>query len=77
MLDNLSIAVNRLITDNEIIMMGDFNLPDVLWDLGVVACPINTVNQKYVVQQLFLDFFVNLAARSCVMRRCPGVDTAG
>ena len=39
-------------------MMGDFNLPDVSWDLGIVKCPNNTVNNKYVIQQTFLDFFV-------------------
>eukprot|EP00116_Pleurobrachia_bachei_P009496 sb/3469758/ len=44
--------------EHEIIMMGDFNLPDVLWDVGVVKCPSNTSNQKYLIQQMFLDFFV-------------------
>ena len=58
MLDSLSVSINSLSDDNEIVMMGDFNLPDVLWDLGIVACPSDTNNQKYVIQQMFLDFFV-------------------
>ena len=58
MLDSLSVSINSLSDDNEIVMVGDFNLPDVLWDLGIVACPSDTNNQKYVIQQMFLDFFV-------------------
>ena len=57
MLDNLSVVINSLAPDTESVMMGDFNLPDVSWDLGTVKCPINSNNQKYVIQQLFLDFF--------------------
>ena len=58
MLDSLSVAINRMSAEHEIIMMGDFNLPDVMWDVGVVTCPFNTSNQKYIIQQMFLDFFV-------------------
>ena len=58
MLARLSNVIVNLPDDNEIIMMGDFNLPDVSWDLGIVKCPNNTVNNKYVIQQTFLDFFV-------------------
>ena len=58
MLESLSCSINKLSADNEIVMMGDFNLPDVLWDSGSVACPFDTNNQKFVIQQMFLDFFV-------------------
>ena len=44
--------------DSEIMILGDFNLPDVSWNNGIVKCPINTLNKSYVIQNLFLDFFV-------------------
>ena len=59
MLDKLSMSMNNIAPDTERIVMGDFNLPDVLWDLGVVNCSINSSNQSILVQKLFLEFFTN------------------
>ena len=59
MLDKLSMSMNNIAPDTERIVMGDFNLPDVLWDLGVVNCSINSSNQSILVQRLFLEFFTN------------------
>eukprot|EP00116_Pleurobrachia_bachei_P007917 sb/3468179/ len=63
MITNLSALIKSKCNDHELIFMGDFNLPDVSWDNGVVNCPQDTCNQKYVIQQLFLDFFVNHGLR--------------
>ena len=40
MLARLSNRTVNLPDDNETIMMGDFNLPNVSWDLGIVKCPV-------------------------------------
>ena len=58
MINQLSDIITEYKRDNEIIMFGDFNLPDVLWDEGVVNCPMNTSNKKFLIQRLFLDLFV-------------------
>ena len=56
MLDKLSMSMNNIAPDTERIVMGDFNLSDVLWDLGVVNCSINSSNQSILVQKFFLSF---------------------
>lgn len=43
--------------NNIILITGDFNLPNVDWDTGVVNCPINTTNRLLTNQQKYLDFF--------------------
>ena len=35
-------TVQKFSTDNDIIIVGDFNLPDLLWDHGMINCPIDT-----------------------------------
>ena len=39
----------------EIHIYGDFNLPNVKWDVGVVNCPPNTINSFFTIQREFLD----------------------
>ena len=58
MINCLNDTVQKFSTDNEIIIVGDYNLPDLSWDHGVINCPIDTCNKKYVIQKMFLDFFV-------------------
>ena len=43
----------------EIMILGDFNLPDVLWDTGTVVCPQNTKNRQYIIQKKFIDTFLD------------------
>ena len=44
-------------SENILIITGDFNLPDVDWDNGVVNCPMNTTNKLFLNQQNYLEFF--------------------
>lgn len=57
MIDRLSDTVDYFKKENEIIIVGDFNLPDVSWDNGIVKCPIETIDKKYVIQKMFLNLF--------------------
>ena len=41
----------------ELVIAGDFNLPDVSWDTGVVKCPLATTNKSFTLQQEFLSMF--------------------
>ena len=38
-------------------MVGDFNLPDVDWEKAIVCAPIDTVDQKMIMQSDYLDLF--------------------
>ena len=58
MINCLNDTVRKFSTHNEIVILGDFNLPDLSWDHSVINCPIDTCNKKYVIQKMFLDFFV-------------------
>ena len=40
-----------------IIMVGDFNLPNVDWAQGIVVGPVDTIDQKLVLQSEYLDLF--------------------
>ena len=44
--------------DNELLVMGDFNLPDACWDNGTVYCPVNTTDNIFLIQKYFMEFFV-------------------
>ena len=55
-----SIKMIKCKSDEEVQIYGDFNLPNVNWDIGVVNCPINTVNAFYTIQQ---DFFSVLSEK--------------
>ena len=41
----------------EMVVIGDFNMPDVEWNTGIVKCPISTVDKRFVIQQQMLDMF--------------------
>ena len=43
--------------NTELFIVGDFNLPDVLWDYGSVNCPVDTINATFLVQRMFMEFF--------------------
>lgn len=43
--------------NTELFIVGDFNLPDALWDYGSVNCPVGTVDSKFLVQMMFMEFF--------------------
>ena len=58
MINKLSDQIKSWSIENELIIMGDFNLPDLSWDSGVIRCPDNTTDKNYVIQQMCLDFFV-------------------
>ena len=41
----------------EMVVIGDFNLPDVVWNTGTVRCPVSTVDKRFVIQKLMLEMF--------------------
>ena len=47
----------ELKSGQELLMFGDFNLPDVNWDLFAVNCNKNTCNSNFVLQRKYLDLF--------------------
>ena len=57
MITSLSGFLSSLQQDVHVLVFGDFNLPDVDWDVGTVIAPCNTSNKTLIVQQLFLDSF--------------------
>ena len=46
--------------ENEVLLAGDFNLPDVCWVTGTLLGPINTSDKFKCLQQEFLDTFTDL-----------------
>ena len=55
-----SLKMIKCKSNEEIQIYGDFNLPSVNWDLGVINCPNNTVNPFYTIQQ---DFYTTLSEK--------------
>ena len=43
----------------ELMVVGDFNLPNVLWDTGTVECPPETKNKQFIIQKKFVDMFLD------------------
>ena len=41
----------------EIVVVGDFNLPNVVWDSGSVMAPHSTKNKELIIQKKFIDVF--------------------
>ena len=41
----------------EMVVVGDFNMPDVEWNTGIVKCPVSTVDKRFAIQQQMLDMF--------------------
>ena len=48
-----------MVTDKEILVVGDINLPDVDWNTGSVVGPLHSVNKKLLMQQAMLDCFLD------------------
>ena len=42
---------------HELVVLGDFNLPNVSWNTGTVNCPTGTKNKSLLLQKEFLDMF--------------------
>ena len=58
MINCLDTFVRKYNKSHELIIVGDFNLPDLSWNDGLIKCPTDTVNQNFLIQQIFLDFFL-------------------
>lgn len=43
-----------------IVMVGDVNLPNVDWTNGIVLGPVDTIDQKLVIQNEYLDLFTTM-----------------
>ena len=49
----------KTFSDNEeIFLVGDFNLPEVEWSTASVKSPVDTIDPKFTTQQLFVDSFL-------------------
>ena len=57
MIDQIKNLKNLISSGIEVMIVGDFNLPDVLWDSGSVVCPLATSNQQLLIQKKFLGAF--------------------
>ena len=57
LINSIDQYISSIPVNQNIIMVGDFNLPNVDWDNGIVICPTNTSNKSYLVQQAYLDLF--------------------
>ena len=44
--------------DINLIVVGDLNLPDVDWDLGIVRKPVNSTDRRYILQSEYLNLFI-------------------
>ena len=55
-----------LVDDQELIVVGDFNLPDVCWNSGRVNSPKDTINQKLLLQKAYLDLFHETNMKWCL-----------
>jgi len=47
-------------TDNELILVGDLNLPDVCWVSGTVGGPVDTIDKNLNMQNDYLDLITEL-----------------
>ena len=52
--------LNKLPVDDnsELIIVGDFNLPDVNWHSGCIRAPSETADRNLLNQVKFIDFFI-------------------
>ena len=50
--------ITKIIEGEEsVILLADFNLPDLNWDKAVINSPTDTMDSKFLRQQLFVDLF--------------------
>ena len=57
LIETLSNAIRCYKTTHEIILLGDFNLADLDWNTCTVNCPINSVDQRFLIQKSFCKLF--------------------
>ena len=57
LLQQIRNLTKMLTDDTQIMLTGDFNLPNVLWNTGSVNCPNLTRNKQFTVQQNFINLF--------------------
>lgn len=58
MIDQIKNLKSLMPSGSEMMLVGDFNLPDVLWNTGTVDCPSDTKNRQFLVQKKFIDMFL-------------------
>ena len=44
--------------DINLVVIGDLNLPDIDWELGIVKKPVNSTDRRYILQSEYLDLFL-------------------
>ena len=42
-----------------VVLLGDFNLPDLDWDSAIITGPPGSKDEKYIQQQIFLQLFLD------------------
>lgn len=57
MIDQIKNLKTLILSGIEVMIVGDFNLPEVLWDSGSVVSPQATNNKQLLIQRKFLDTF--------------------
>ena len=62
----LEIKNLKLLENEDLHILGDFNLPDVHWGTNTVNCPVNTRNTFYTMQQKYLDLFSQHGLTACI-----------
>ena len=55
----MTIDGSFMVTNKEILVVGDVNMPDVDWNTGTVIGPQDSVNKKLLMQQAMLDCFLD------------------
>ena len=43
---------------NNVVVMGDINLPNVDWKKGIVSCPEGSIDARFLMQSEYLDLFI-------------------
>ena len=62
-MEQLKAFINSLPDNPVILLAGDFNLPNVSWNDGIVKCPANSKNKSYIMQKHYLEFFYTFNLR--------------
>ena len=57
LLQQIRNLTKMLSDDSQIMITGDFNLPNVSWDTGSVSCPAETRNKQFTIQKNFINLF--------------------
>ena len=57
LLQQIRNLTKMLSDDTQIMITGDFNLPNVSWDSGSVNCPAETRNKQFTIQKKFVNLF--------------------